>query len=85
MITECADKLAHLGEKLFKETEMKYKVGDKVRIKSIDWYNKNKDCNGCLICGDSHINSDMKCMLGEIVTIIAIDGNHYRIKEYGWN
>ena len=65
--------------------DLKYKVGDKVRIKSLDWYNKNKDCTGCLVCGESHINSDMKCMLGEIVTIIAIDGNHYRIKEYGWN
>ena len=26
--------------------KLKFKVGDKVRIKSIDWYNKNKNNNG---------------------------------------
>ena len=30
---------------------MKYKIGDKVRIKSIDWYNENKNKYGNIICG----------------------------------
>ena len=28
---------------------MKYNVGDRVRIKDIDWYNKNKDSNGNVV------------------------------------
>ena len=31
---------------------MKYNVGDKVRIKSLDWYNKNKDEYGFVRCID---------------------------------
>lgn len=64
---------------------MTYKVGDRVRIKSIDWYNENKTSEGCLVCGSSHINPEMICMLGKTVTISSIEGNHYRIKEYAWN
>ena len=64
---------------------MRYKVGDRVRIKSLDWYNKNKTSEGCLVCGSSHINPEMICMLGKIATISSVEGNHYRIKEYGWN
>ena len=64
---------------------MKYKEGDRVRIKSLDWYNKNKTTEGCLVCGESHINPEMICMLGKTVTISSVGGNHYRIKEYAWN
>ena len=64
---------------------MRFKVGDRVRIKSLDWYNENKTSEGCLVCGESHINPEMINMLGKIVTISSIEGNHYRIKEYAWN
>ena len=64
---------------------MKYNVGDRVRIKSLEWYNENKTSEGCLVCGESHINPEMINMLGKIVTISSIEGNHYRIKEYAWN
>lgn len=64
---------------------MRFKVGDRVRIKSLDWYNENKTTEGCLVCGESHINPEMICMLGKTVTISSVEGNHYRIKEYAWN
>ena len=64
---------------------MRFKVGDRVRIKSLDWYNENKTSEGCLVCGSSHINPEMICMLGKTVTISSVEGNYYRIKEYAWN
>lgn len=31
---------------------MKYKIGDRVRLKSIDWYHANKNGDGCVVISD---------------------------------
>lgn len=53
---------------------MKYKVGDKVRIKSIDWYNKNKDKNGWIWFPHSSIMFllDMSEFCGMTATIVVL-------------
>lgn len=58
---------------------MKHKIGDKVRIKSIDWYNRNKDEEGeCLVksecCEDGLTFSiGMSKFCGKEATIIECD------------
>lgn len=61
---------------------MKYKVGNKVRIKSLDWYNKNKDEFGDIDCGAYTFTYGMTKFCGKIVTILHCY-NHgcYTIKE----
>ena len=53
---------------------MKYKVGDKVRIKSKDWYNKNKDMNNWVSSQYSTkvFNSSMSKFCGTTTTISSI-------------
>lgn len=78
MIAECADKLAHLGEKLFNETEMKYRAGNKVRIKSLDWYNENKGMNGLV----GLFTPCMKKLCSKVVTLdSAYNGKYTAIEE----
>ena len=48
---------------------LKYKVGDRVRIKSLDWYNKNKNKTGDVPCGEYDFVSDMSVFCGKILTI----------------
>jgi hypothetical protein len=31
---------------------MRYKIGDRVRLKSIDWYHANKNGDGCVVISD---------------------------------
>ena len=60
---------------------MKYKVGDHVRIKSLDWYNKNKDINGNVHCGDKVFDDYMSVFCGSVVTIEGVCYNGYVIRE----
>lgn len=65
-----------------------YKVGDKVRIKSIDWYNKRKsDVLGIVYDTTPHFLEDMSKYCGQVATItkmlcsnvfkISLDGGYY--------
>lgn len=51
---------------------MKYKVGDKVRIKSKDWYEKNKEEDGYVTLSQRFFNEDMCMYCGKIATIEEI-------------
>lgn len=57
---------------------MKYKVGDKVKIKCLDWYNENKDCYGDIECGvDYFFIEEMAIYCGKLLTIVeAFDGEN---------
>ena len=62
---------------------MKYKVGDKVRIKSLDWYYENRDKIGQIDCGNVCFVRNMATLCGKIVSISSIlpTLEVYRIKE----
>lgn len=61
---------------------MKYKVGDRVRIKSIDWYNENKDEDGDVFCVKSDFVSSMSVFCGKILTIDTyLKDEAYLMKE----
>ena len=67
--------------------KLKYKVGDKVRIKSLDWYNKHTNDYGHIVCGNLCFNSHNKHWCGKIVTIETVHRDCYLVKENGayWN
>lgn len=50
---------------------MKYKVGDKVRVKSLEWYNKNKDANGTVNVSFGFIK-DMMRYCGKEFTVTDV-------------
>ena len=51
---------------------MKYKVGDSVRIKSLDWYNENKDDNREIKFENGTFTTLKSTFLGQIMTIEEI-------------
>lgn len=66
---------------------MKHKIGDKVRIKSREWYEKNKNASGDILCGETFFVEDMERYCGETATITSIDKT-YNINiddnEFNW-
>ena len=61
---------------------MKYNVGDRVLIKSFEWYNENKDKNGNVHCGDKVFDDYMSVFCGSVVTIGGVyPYNGYNIRE----
>ena len=50
----------------------KYKEGDKVLIKDIDWYNKNKDKNGVVVLTTHLFTPGMSQFCGKVMTIEEI-------------
>ena len=59
---------------------MKYKVGDKVRIKSLDWYNENKDEYGYVRCIDFLFTPEHSKYCGSEFTVAHI--TEFRIPSY---
>lgn len=61
---------------------MGYKVGDKVRIKDIDWYNENKDEDG-LVEFEFHIFvPGMSKFCGKVLTVADVYTNFYGCETY---
>lgn len=60
---------------------MKYKVGDKVRIKSLDWYNANKDKDGRVYCSYICFCKEMSKYCGEVLTIMTIGNQDIGSKQ----
>ena len=61
-------------------SDLKYKVGDKVRIKSLDWYNRYTNGIG-VNCKFYTFICDMKKYCGQIMTISEVRGHSYDMIE----
>ena len=66
---------------------MKYKVGDKVKIKSLDWYNANKADDGEVYLGSNTFLQLMSKYCGKVATITYVYSWGYSLDIDGgkWN
>lgn len=68
------------------ETKLKFKVGDRVRVKSLEWYNsKEKDSVGLINFGKC-FTASMSKKCGRILTIRNIYEDYYIVNEsiFSW-
>lgn len=65
---------------------MRYRKGDRVRVRSLEWYNANKNSDDAVIFHDFRIfDKSMSKFCGKVVTIDTYNprGNYYDIQEDG--
>ena len=60
---------------------MKYKPGDKVKIKSLDWYDANKDEDGWVMCDYIGFCKEMAKYCGTVLTIMTIGNQDIGSKQ----
>lgn len=69
--------------------KLTYKVGDRVRVKSLEWYNQNKNKSGVVFLSGLNFTEEMAVYCGKVVTIDGcLYGNRYFIVGcgfYTWN
>lgn len=64
---------------------MKYKVGDKVKIKSMEWYDKYRNQLGDVECVGMAFTKAMSTFCGSIMTIVGTkDDKGYRMDGTGY-
>ena len=60
---------------------MRFKVGDRVRIKSLDWYNENKDEDGYVDGGRFFFDEEMAKFCGKVLTIESVTKESYYMDD----
>ena len=65
---------------------MKYKIGDRVKIKSRDWYKENKRKRGRIYFDNASFIPEMSRYCGTKLTIAEVKHNFYFVEEnnYAW-
>lgn len=62
---------------------MKYKIGNRVKIKGLDWYYSNSDCMGRVNCGDFDFTTLQTSYCGKTLEISSVCDGYYIMKGVG--
>jgi hypothetical protein len=64
---------------------MRYKVGDQVRVKSLDWYNQNKNNDGFIHLPPAGFVEVMSKFCGHTFTITSVNKETYNVDGSGFH